>query len=172
MSQSHIIRVDMHNQNTQSLPKIKFTHKFLSWIFSKLRFSLKFSFCLPPTRKPHIILNVENNNKDQTWRNRATLPNRMRKLFPNEPTNSTPNVLSQPRPTTKTKNQVKNHTQKHKHTKKTKTKTEDSKSHKNIGLPPNKRWVLCLQPDKVPSSNHGKLGLLDWSSQSYWVQSH
>jgi len=43
---------------------------------------------------------------------------RMRKLFSNVPNNSTPNVLSQPPPTTKAKNQVKNRIRKHKHTKK------------------------------------------------------
>jgi len=110
--------VDKKIRTLTFFPKSNSPTNFEVKFSSKLRFSSKFSFCLPPTPKPHIVLNVENNNKDQTWRNRATPLDRTRKFFPNEPTNSTPNVPSQPPPTTKAKNQVKNHTQKHKHTKK------------------------------------------------------
>jgi len=49
---------------------------------------------------------------------RATQPDSTGKLFPYKPNNQTLKVPSQPSPTTKAKNQVKNHTQKHKHTKK------------------------------------------------------
>ena len=47
---------------------------------------------------------------------RATQLDSMRKMFPCKLNNQTPKVPSQPSPTSKAKNQVKNHTQKHKHT--------------------------------------------------------
>lgn len=43
---------------------------------------------------------------------RATQPDSMRKMFPCKLNNQTPKVPSQPSPTSKAKNQVKNHTQK------------------------------------------------------------
>ena len=47
MNQIHMIRLDMHNQNTQPLPQINFAPTF--------PISSKFSFCLPLTPKPYII---------------------------------------------------------------------------------------------------------------------
>ena len=70
---------------------------------------------------------------------RATQPDSTRKLFPCKLNNQTPKVPSQPSPTSKAKNQVKNHTQKYKHILIKIEKIKDSKSPKKIGLPPNKR---------------------------------
>ena len=63
---------------------------------------------------------------------RATQPNNMRKLFPYEPNNPTPQVHSKPRVTI-AKNKVKHPTEKHKNTKK------EKKQRPKLSLPPNKR---------------------------------
>jgi len=118
----------MHNQNTQTLPKIKFTPRFSSLIFLK-----KFLFCLPLTPKPfpsHLNLTLSSMLKTIIKReidNRITQLETTKKSFPYKPNNPTPKVPSQPLPPTKAKNQVKNYTLKHKHSKKKEKKNKTRK---------------------------------------------
>ena len=108
----------MYNQNTQALPKVKFTwtnFHFINFLqkFLFYQFSSKI-FILPSTAPKHyIVLNVKDNNKERnkeksnpTWYHEESFN------MPNKPT---PLIPSKSSPTTKSKSQVNNHTLRHKH---------------------------------------------------------